>query len=88
MNAKPMSRQEIAKTAQGYTPKAIAPVCGNCAHFRSKLEKMRYSQWTEQTYTKESEMRCGIGGFKVGKSATCDRWEKRPASSIGESHGD
>ena len=66
-----MSKKSEAKERQGYVPKFIPNVCGNCLHFRSEIVKTRgtYGLWT-----KETNMRCEIGGFKVKKQGTCQEW--------------
>lgn len=68
-----MSKVQQAKEAQGYNPKPMPATCMNCRHFTSKKETM-YRPWDTYTWTKESELRCGLGGFAVKKSATCDDW--------------
>jgi hypothetical protein len=70
---KKMSKQSVAKENQGYTktPKK----CSDCKHFRFKAEATgRYN-----TYTIKRELRCGIGGFKVNKTATCNIHEPAEA---------
>lgn len=61
-----MSKQSSAKEQQGYT-RTIA-YCGNCKHFKSDIEK-EIGRFGESTT--EKNLRCGIGGFKVHKTATC-----------------
>lgn len=87
MNAKRMSKVEAAKIAQGYIRKPVPKVCGSCAYFRSKVQQIQYSEWSTRTYSKHSELRCGIGGFKVGKGATCNRWDQRAQAQEGNPHG-
>lgn len=61
-----------AKERQQYTDKLIPSTCSNCAHFHSKVEEMP-RQWGG-TWVKESNLRCGIGGFKVKKLGSCSEW--------------
>jgi hypothetical protein len=60
-----MSKQSEAKEKQGYTR---IKNCGNCSHFTCDVEK---SGWNSQ-YMTEKNLRCGVGGFKVHKTAVCD----------------
>ena len=62
-----MSRVSAAKEAQGYTTRKRD--CGRCRHFRFKYG-------TDYHDRKVMKMiRCGIGGFKVMLTGTCDRWK-------------
>ena len=58
-----MSKQSEAKKQQGNRTKPVT--CSNCAHHTSKIEVHSYWQV-------ESERRCGLGGFAVNKTGTCD----------------
>lgn len=63
------SKQAAAKEAQGFRKES--PRCGNCAHFR--LEK--YREVTRYgSFNRERNLRCSLGGFKVGKSNYCHLW--------------
>jgi len=64
-----MSKQSDAKAEQNYTREL--KTCSNCKHFTYETEK---SGWNN-SYTIEKNLRCGIGGFKVHKTATCDKHE-------------
>ncbi|RPE05535.1 hypothetical protein EGT74_24435 [Chitinophaga lutea] len=66
-----MSKQQKAKETQGYQAKPVMPFCINCQHFTSKVEQVK-SAWSVGTYTRESEVRCGIGGFAIKKQGTCN----------------
>lgn len=61
------SKQQTAKEAQNYTK--TQNNCGNCKHFKFETEILRGG------YVLERNLRCGIGGFKVHKTARCDKWE-------------
>lgn len=61
-----MSKQSEAKEAQGYTREIKN--CGNCAHFSCDVEM---SEWNNN-YRIERNLRCGIGEFKIHKTATCN----------------
>lgn len=63
-----MSKQSEAKENQGY--RKDAPMCKNCSLFTSKTEEVK-SKWSSQTFQKESEFRCAIGGFKTMKMSWC-----------------
>jgi len=69
-----MSKQSQAKLAQGYEQKPIPKTCANCIHFKSDKEVIK-SAYSSNQYTKESNLRCGIGGFAVKKMATCNMFE-------------
>lgn len=82
------SRQETAKLEHGYR---VEPHnCGNCKHRKFDLQlptwMVRYNAQDVQygrkpTYgeqhRQEVKIRCGIGGFAIKKTATCDRWEEK-----------
>jgi hypothetical protein len=65
-----MSKQSEAKERQMYVPKITPMVCSNCKHFDSVVtqEPSQYGG----TWTKETGMRCGLGGFKVMKMGGCN----------------
>jgi len=60
-----MSKQSENKEKQGFQKKS--PCCGNCINFNSEMIPL---PWNKE-YSKETNMRCLIGGFKVGKSNWC-----------------
>ena len=70
------SKIAIAKLEQGYIEKPLSVCCGACKHYQSKMtvRLATFSSWTDET-----ERRCGMGGFKVKKTARCDRFEARRA---------
>jgi hypothetical protein len=59
-----MSKQKLAKELQGYTRETTN--CGNCKHFTSTKETTKYG------YVNETNLRCGIGGFAIHKTARCN----------------
>ena len=61
-----MSKQSEAKEKQGYT--RDIKNCGNCSHFTCDKEAFGF----RMQYTKEKNLRCGIGQFKIHKTAVCD----------------
>jgi hypothetical protein len=67
-----MSKQSAAKKMQGYMQKPILRNCANCKHF--KMESETISSYSFN-YVRESNLRCGIGDFKVGKTSACNLWE-------------
>ena len=66
-----MSKQSKAKEFQGYVEKVVPMTCSNCKHFRSVITQ-EPSQWGGGTWTKETAMRCDLGGFKVKKMGGCN----------------
>ena len=69
-----MSKQSEAKEVQGYIPKPVPRVCSTCAHFTcDETEHPAAFTWSNP-YKTQSNLRCGIGGFAVKKTATCARW--------------
>jgi len=75
-----MSKQSEAKEKQGYVPKAKPKTCVNCKHFAHEQILMK-TPWS--SYTKDTNLRCTLGGFKVMKMGTCNEWAndqaQRPA---------
>lgn len=69
-----MSKQSEAKEKQNYRSKP--DTCGNCAHFTSTRET-KLSPWDGTEWIEEKNLRCGLGGFKVGKSGTCDEHQRK-----------
>ena len=66
-----MSKQSEAKQSQCY--KTMGPACSTCKHFNSK--KIR-DESKFGYFTKETDMRCGIGGFAVKKMGHCQLWKE------------
>ena len=66
-----MSKQSEAKEAQGYQENAN---CSNCANYLSDTKIRGY-------YYVEHNIRCGIGGFEIKKTATCEKWEPKNEQS-------
>lgn len=70
-----MSKQSEAKTKQGWRKKP--DTCAECRHFT--LDRVRVEQsWSQMYWMKETNLRCSLGGFKTGKSNTCDRFSAKP----------
>lgn len=67
-----MSRVAEAKKEQGYT--RAKRDCSRCAHFTSDETVIQHQYGA---YTEEKNLRCGIGGFKVHKTATCNKFEPK-----------
>ena len=72
-----MSKQGDAKKAQGYI-KASA-CCKTCKNFSSTVATLS-TGWGVATWSKESNKRCGIGGFSVQSSAHCDMFVRAKES--------
>jgi hypothetical protein len=68
-----MSKQSEAKESQGYT--RTLKMCSNCAWYESDLTPVE--NWAGQVYHDEKNIRCGLGGFKVHKTATCSRHKEK-----------
>lgn len=69
-----MSKQSEAKAAQCY--RRELDKCDSCKHFMLDIIK-EPSKWSSQVFVTEKNLRCGIGGFKVHKTAVCDRFERK-----------
>ena len=67
-----MSKQSEAKEKQGFVKDS--PKCSNCKHFTSDKEEVK-KQWSRDSWVFEKNLRCSIGGFKVGKSNYCNQHE-------------
>lgn len=63
------SKQEQAKEAQGFQSRSNT--CGTCAYFSSVITQEQDPFARGTWWTKETNMRCNLGGFKVGKSNVC-----------------
>ncbi len=85
-----MSKQSDAKAAQGYEPKPLMPICGNCKNHTPvvglpKWERERNARSVangeKPRYGKYHEQvlsnRCDLGGFAVLKSATCKQYKPK-----------
>jgi ribosomal protein S14 len=66
-----MSKQSEAKARQGYVPKTVR-MCQHCKHFKSDFIREPY---LGRVWIRETNLRCGVGGFKVKKTGACDQWE-------------
>lgn len=71
-----MSKQSEAKEAQGYIDKPVPRTCANCKQYKSKIRRI-HGVWSSLMEERESELRCGLGGFKVKKTAACNRFEQK-----------
>lgn len=63
-----MSKQNDNKEKQGFQKKA--PCCGNCKNYMSEMIKAP-GYYPGQFFEREKNLRCGIGGFAVGKTSWC-----------------
>lgn len=82
-----MSKQSENKAAQGYTTEMRT--CATCAHYKSEIapppwiseEKAKspdvscHTKYEIEHWGVEKKKRCGIGGFAVKKTATCNLYE-------------
>lgn len=81
-----MSKQSEAKEKQNYCAKPAPRSCANCKHLthdfyhfdenyvRVEGKNPDTRKYARPTYSEN--LRCGIGGFAVKKTATCDRWNE------------
>ena len=60
-----MSKQSENKEKQGF--RKDAPCCSNCVNFTFEKKPL---EW-DPKYFKDTNLRCSIGGFAVGKSNWC-----------------
>ena len=95
-----MSKQEKAKSQQGYDAKPAPAICSNCKHFSSEMKFPAWIErevadgkkcWNGTPYTldmhgKEGNLRCLVGGFAVKKTATCTVFS-RTATSTADGEG-
>lgn len=78
-----VSKVEIAKTEQGYRMEpSNCKTCANRQYERALPEWMvgnsRYDKdGIREQHMREARQRCGIGGFAIKLSATCERWSKQ-----------
>jgi len=80
-----MSRQSDAKNKQGYQAKPTPHICSTCKHFQfDRVQTQAPSTWNPNGYFEDKNLRCGMGGFAVKKTAACNEWELKPADSIEE----
>lgn len=75
-----MSAQSKAKADQDYDPKPDPARCANCGHFQSDMLPPNWMRENDMrrddpSYHREKNLRCGIGGFAVKKTATCIKWQ-------------
>lgn len=70
-----MSKQSEAKKKQGYVTKIVPMVCSNCVHYESDVANVK--SWTGTVYCDERKKRCGIGGFAVAKTGSCNMHDYR-----------
>ena len=70
-----MSKQTDAKARQGYNLKPIMPVCSTCRYYTSRM--VREGTSPGSVWERETQLRCGIGGFAIKKMASCDEWEPK-----------
>lgn len=77
-----MSKQSEAKERQGYQAKPVPATCVNCAYYASEFKQVK-TRWG-MPYTKETNLRCGLGGFAIKKTATCNSFTRiSPAQEAG-----
>jgi hypothetical protein len=69
-----MSKQSDAKLEQGWN-KTTVKICSNCTYFTHEQILMK-TPWS--SYTKDTNMRCTLGGFKTGKTSACNEWRTNP----------
>lgn len=77
-----MSTVEKAKAEQGYRMEQTN--CKNCANRtfdriipRWMVGSRHDKDGIREAYMRETKQRCGIGGFAIKLSSTCERWSKQ-----------
>ena len=80
-----MSKQSEAKEKQNYCAKPVPQTCANCKHltqnffhYDEKYVRIEGKNPSTEKYARSTysdNLRCGIGGFAVKKTATCDFME-------------
>ena len=67
------SKTQELKDSQGYTKSPMQ--CNNCKHYKSEMKTVntRFGD----AYKEEKNKRCGIGGFAVQSSASCNSYIKK-----------
>jgi hypothetical protein len=71
-----MSKVAKAKEVQGFQVKPIHPRCADCKNFSFDVIREK-STWGSAIYVSEKNLRCTLGGFKVGKNSTCNLFERK-----------
>lgn len=88
-----MSKQSDAKAAQGYVVTPEQRLCGGCRCLEIPIALSRRDQefneiairdggkprYTIERYGQPMTPRCGLGGFAVKRSATCEQWRAKIA---------
>ena len=72
-----MSKQTKAKQIQNYIDRAEKRQCSVCRHYRSTIIERPASGYMLQVWTDEKNIHCGLGGFKIKKTAICDMFERK-----------
>lgn len=76
-----MSKQSEAKLNQNY--RLTPNTCGNCTYYKRDAVEKRYEGWSGPiVWVEEKNKRCGVGGFAVNKTATCDRYDLRKEDRV------
>lgn len=68
------SKKASAKEFQGYQDHTVPSVCGNCAHRNFKIKRRETLYKIHET---ETCNQCGIGGFAVKKTGSCNLFEMK-----------
>ena len=63
------SKVQKQKEKQGYNADYKPMFCMHCRYYSSKIETLNKGYGDFQ---KESELRCGLGGFALKKKASCN----------------
>jgi hypothetical protein len=72
-----MSKESEAKEKQRYVPKAVPHTCLNCVNFTMDIVHHPAVGTWGTAYDKGTNLRCGIGGFKVMKMGTCNVFQMK-----------
>ncbi|WP_354686697.1 hypothetical protein [Cupriavidus necator] len=65
---------QSAQEAQRYQEQPRHPRCADCKHLTSKRFERR--SFFGDNYVDHRNLRCGLGGFRVTRTAVCDCFER------------
>jgi hypothetical protein len=73
-----VSKVSEAKESQNWRKKP--DTCADCRQFKLDRIEERVEWAPNKVWIREKNLRCGLGGFKTGKTNTCDRFERATAN--------
>jgi hypothetical protein len=75
-----MSKQSEAKERQGYNPNPTQEICSTCNNFLigmdwpAWMKDGKHDNYLTPEHQRETNLRCGLGGFAVKNTARCNEW--------------